>query len=816
MKKIIWALVFTVLTFEMLSANTIVWTGGAGRIEWGASTWLDRTTGTEGVQPGQGDTVVFRSAATDSDFTVTPPAGFHGTILTENHSDNNGDLTTLDKRYMPSRVRIENVNRADFKIGGAGILEAYDGITSMLVDDFAGVIDIPKGMTLHLGTSFPPAATITGVGTLVPAVLSQLGRAGTFCGTLDLRQIETLELGGDSSVLMGRTVIFGDKVTCDAHRMTSTVEPLDLSAAKWTFNSALQTISRECVPFMDTAGTLTLPHVEGVTNKTSVFLNRRFRPDESFVLKFRLRIEAKDGICGFGIVMRKGELTDVASGEKTWKDGAIPSDCYGLTTMYYNTWGHVSAFERLAGATRFQETGSWPIYQGQEQSGMVLRNGDPFDVVVVCRESVLTVSLTQSGITRTFRQSVAPAFADERGAMFGFVTHEDCQESHRVGLKVCVSDFCGWVSSDANGQWIEDASGDFVLNADNYHLYLDYLSGTETNSFRGADALDASGRLRVTEEKAWYGAAVSKKCVPGGKRFLLEWTNDIGDVISNSGDHTDVGFVKLDDEEITTYYGNPAVADGSGLGDLVQRQYLTKGDPIKFVSYWYGSLVGLTRTWKGGTAVEQYTGTVETFQGAKTRNSSNCVKWIYDGDGVHEVRMINDVENIVHRFELSNNAVLESDRRISFVGAGALTWSCYAQNWIGGIRLSYWNEQYVPRATLCVLAPASARTVMSGVGVYAPVSRIELEDSAARIEYVGDVAFGAELTIVVSGEFIADNREEACLVDLTAASVVGALPSVVRLVDETGASVPLHGRTVKIDPRGIWLSGPLGLILLVR
>ncbi|MBQ0031557.1 MAG: hypothetical protein KBT68_02020, partial [bacterium] len=580
----------------------------------------------------------------------------------------------------------------------------------------------------------------------------------------------------------------------------------------WTLNSPLAEGTPACRPTVDASGTLTLPHVDGAHNRTTAFLNRRFKADESFVAKFKLSIEANQYLSGFGIVLHKGEATDVGTGAATNGDGAIPPSCYGIATLYYNAWGgQVTALERLAGnRTAVGYWADWCGYQQGAEAGLTLRNGNPIDVVVSCHDKILSVSLTQDGVTRTYRQDASGVFADDRGALFGFFSHEHSGDA--PVLNVSISDFEGWVSSSSNSPW--QADSDFALNADNYYTYVDYKANStaEITSLRGADAFDASGRLRLCEGCSWFGAAVSKKLVPDGSKFRMKWVIDIG-TRSNNGQYTDIGFPKESGEDyVRTYYGNYDLADGSGYNQEANRWYLSVADPIKFAFDWQHGTVGMTRNWH-----HTWTGTSDASAALRQVNSSDSVTLFYDGIGNYETEVVNNKEGAVHLFKLKGQA-LGADRRFAVV-AGANTdfgWKNYTQNWMRDFSLCYWNDAYVPPASTRVVAPTAGTTDVAGLGACVPFERITLGDVAARAKVTGTVAFGDALAIKVPDNFLKSIREETRLVDLSAATVSGALPTAVTLVDSTGAAIPMRGRTLTVAEDGITLSGPLGLFLIVK
>ena len=443
---------------------------------------------------------------------------------------------------------------------------------------------------------------------------------------------------------------------------------------------------------------------------------------------------------------------------------------------------------------------------------MTLRNGNPIDVVVSCHSKILSVSLTQDGVTRTYRQDASGAFADDRGALFGFFSHEHSGDA--PVLNVSISDFEGWVSSSSNSPW--QADSDFALNADNYYTYVDYKANStaEITSLRGADAFDASGRLRLCESCAWFGAAVSKKLVPDGSKFRMKWVIDIGKRVQN-GKYTDIGFPKADrsvDDYVRKYYGNYDCADSSGYNLEANRQYLSASDPIKFAFDWWFSNVGMTRNWG-----HEWTGTSEKSAVLCGANSSDSFTMFYDGIGNYETEVVNNKEGVVHLFELKGQALGE-DRRLSVVGGGNADfgWQCYTQNWIRDLSLCFWNDAYVPPVSTRVVAPTAGTTDVAGLGECVPFERITFGDAASRVRVTGTVAFGDALTIKVPDNFLKSTREAARLVDLSVATVSGTLPTTVTLVDTSGAAIPLRGRTLTVAEDGVTLSGPLGLFLIVK
>ena len=813
-RKLMMAFVVAVAAVEPLFATTYSWTGSGGVVDWSDATkWRNTASGGTGVLPGAADTVSFYANASYANFIVTPPADFAGVIKAMG-STASGANVTLSGSHLPARLAIKNENGANFTLGGEGTIVAFPGVEAMVDSAFTGAIDIPSGVAFAPSADFATAAVFMGDGTFRPATSAQLLKAHAFRGTLDLRGIASLSLDTDASLLMGRKVILGANVTASPSKMTTVVEPLEIgSAAKWTFNSACAASGSACVPSMDAKGVLTLPHVNGVANRTSAFLNRRFKLDESFVLKFKVKITAGKSICAWGIGFRGGELTDVGTAKETTDTlYALPAVTYGINCMYYNDYtGNINAIQRMAGTSKVQSWGSeWSHCQQGTEIGLTLRNGDPIDVTAVCHERVLSLTFTQNGSSWSTRQDVSEVFSDARGGMFGFFTHERDASGEMGNIKLEISDWKAWVASDACGQWVEDA--EFSFNADNYNIYLDYMTGAVTNSFRGMDALDGQGRLRICEGAYWMGGAVSKRKVPN-QRFRLEWQNDIGATVEG-GEHTDIGFVDMTDANIELHYGHPDTADGYGYGHT-HRQYLSQGDPIKFCSSWYQNLFGVTHSAEGGTAPGQYTGTYVCEPKYKMTDTSNVGKWFYDGTGLHTVRFANSGERNNRVFKLTGQSIGTS-RRLSFVGGGNKSRNNYTKNWLGGVKLSLWNPDYVAKATLAVEAPAGVTTSMKGIGAYSPVGSVNLADTDARISFTGEVVFGDVLEIVVPNEFLKTIRTKATLVDLSGATVSGAQPTTVKLVDATGAAVNMRGRTVTMTANGAELSAPLGLILVVQ
>ena len=794
---------------QIACAAEVTWTGSGGIVNWNANTW------STGTPPDAADTVTFQPTVHSPDFTVTPPANFTGKIVLASYSS---AATTLDGNYFPGRIRIVNSNNASFTIGGSNdggncVIEAFPGLERMIDLAYANVVDIPAGVPFAPTASFPSGATFTGVGTFRPATVAQLERAHAFRGILDLRGLANLDLARYDSLLLGREVVLGADAGFSDKHADKLVSKLRMTTPDdWTLNSPLATETPACRPTIDATGKLTLPHVDGAHNRTTAFLNRRFKSDESFVVRFKLLIEANDYLSGFGIVLHRGEATDVGSGLSTIEAGAIPPSCYGIVTLYYNAWGgDITALERLPGDRT--EVGSWDGWRGYQQgteAGLTLRNGNPLDVVVSCYDKILSVSLTQDGVTRTYRQDASGAFGDAQGALFGFFTHE--HHGDEPLLNVSITDIEGWVSSSSNSPWQPDP--DFALNADNYYTYVDFKanSDAEITSLRGVDVFDESGRLRLCEGCSWFGAAVSKNFIPDGRPFCVKYTIDIGARVNN-GQYTDIGFPKVkDDVTIRSYYGNYDSADGSGH-NADDRQWLHREDPIKFEFDWWNSTVGMSRSWSHS----DWTGTSEASAVLCGANSSDSFKLFYDGDGNFETEVVNNKEGAVHLFELKGQA-LGADRRLAVV-AGANTdfgWMCYTQNWLDGLSLCYWNDEYVPSACTRIIAPAGGITEIGGLGTYAPLECITLGDVASRIRVKGTVAFGDAFTIKVPDDFVKSTREKIRIVDLSSATISGVLPSSVVLVGPDGEPVVLRNRRLTIDVNGITLSAPPGLCCIVK
>ena len=795
------AVAMTAVVMQVAGAADVSWTGTGGVVDWNAATW------STGTPPGDNDRVVFPAHQFHPDYTVTPPTTFAGVLHISNCTANVAGI-------LPGHLKVVNSNHANFTLGGNGAIEAFDGLEPMLDPAYAGRIDIPAGCTFAPTANFPANATFMGSGRFAPATVTQLDNAVGFRGAIDLSKIGAVSVGQDPGVLLGRDVIFGDNVSVDNAKVMTTIQPLELGKASgWTFNSALSETNPECVPTMDADGTLVLPHVNGVQNKTSAFFGRRIRVNDTFAARFKVTIDRGTGICGFACVMHKGELTDVATGAYTTNGGAVPAACRGLAAVYYNNWGgNINVFSTLCGEN-FTSWGDpkWCEYLQGDQIGMSLKDGRPFDVRVYYKGGTMWYTLSKDGSTRTIPIDVRATVGDPRGALFGFVTHEDIQEPNTVRLAVTISDFEGWIASDDNGQWKADS--DFAFGADNYHLYLDYKESADgdVKSFRGADALDAQGRLRLCEGMYWFGAAISKNIVPNNKKFRLNWTLDVG-TTAGGGEHTDIGFGKLTDADIKTYYGNYEVADGSGYGAR-GRTFFTFEDPIKFCHSWYQHLFGMTRNWDTGTQTSHYTGTVEFAPVFKTANTTNTGWMYFDGASAYRTQMYNSSDNAVHTFTLTTTP--DGTRRIVVLGDGSTSWACYTKNWLRDIALSFWDDAYVQKPFLRLAAPAGVVT-MAGVGNYAPIELLTMDDTTSRIKFTGTVAFGATLTIVVPDNYLKDLRTEAQLIDLSAATLSGSLPTTVTLVDSTGAAIPMRGRALTVNVNGIGLSGPRGLIVVVK
>lgn len=797
------AAAIAVVVMQVACAADVSWTGKGGVVDWNATTW------STGTPPAATDTVMFTGTQDYADFTVTPPADFAGTILVLNRTGQ--DFSAQFRTHL----KIVNANNAKFTVGGTGIVEAFEGIESMFAEDFSGDVEIPVGGTFSPTAAFPStAAAILGRGTFVPLTAAQLEKANLFNGTLDLRKIDAVTIGKSQAVLMGRDVILGSGVSVDEAKLRATVRKLDVGkASAWTLNSSVAATNPECVPTVDAAGTLTLPHVAGVANSTSAFLNRRFRADESFVLKFKVALTRGTYQCGFGCVMRSGELTDVGRSDcDAVTSGAFPVGCNGLAILNCHYWVDIDYFEKFAGAGRLATWGDdWRRHQPYAATGIDIVDGRPIDVTVVYDKLTLSTTLSKDGSSRTYRVDVSNAFKDARGAMLGFVSHESPPAEEKA-FSATITDLQFWLSSEENGQWKADSN--FAFGADNYYLYLDYKESADgdVKSFRGADALDAQGRLRICEGLYWFGAAISKNVVPNNKSFRIDWSVDVGST-AGGGEHTDIGLgIHADEANIKACYGDYDVADGSGYGTSA-RSYLTTGDPIKFCHSWYQNLVGMSCTWDTCTRTGQFTGTYENTSVFKTANSTNVGKMYFDGVSTYETKESNSSEGLVHTFTLTTTP--SGTRHLAVVGDGSTVWTCYTQNWLKDISLSYWDDDYEPEAFVRLAAVPGTAT-MVGAGKYAPIESVSLADATSRIKFTGTVAFGKVLEIVVPDEFLKAVRTKVTLLDWSAATIARDLPTTVKLVDGTGAVVDLRGRKATVTANGVELSAPPGLFIVLK
>lgn len=784
------AVAMTAVVMQVAGAADVSWTGTGGVVDWNATTW------STGTPPGATDTVTFTPDRTFADFTVTPPADFKGKIVIANRSGYN-----LAGSYFQGRIKIVNSNNAVFSIGGAGSIEAFDGIESMIDAAYAGDIEIPAGVSFAPPESFPSGASFVGIGTFTPATPAQLEAAQRFRGRIDLSEVGELVVRRDHTIFMGRDLVLGSGVSVDDSGAEIVISKIDnLSAASgWTLNGN----NSELLPTFDANGKLKFPGAKSTTH--SAYFNRRFKKDETFLIKFKwCRLAVVGSTLGLetALGIRVGELTDYPTTTAATTVGALPEHTYGIGSHVYNANKYLF---RLYDQAKYPSTGSWQNHIIASSCGFDFAVGTKYDVTVFCNKGILTISLVGDGASRTWTTDVSKAFADDpRGVMFGFSDLSDGSDAQTMEFW----DFKGWVASEDNGQWKADPQ--FAFGAENYHLYLDYNESDGVKSFRGADALDAQGRLRICEGINWYGAAISKTTVPNDKRFRINWTLDVGST-TGQGEGTEIGLLNITDENIKAKFGDYDVADGSGYG-TDSRKYLNTGDPIKFCHAWYQNLFGMTRTWQAGTQAARYTGTYENTAVFKTANSTNVGKMHFDGVSAYETRVVNSSDGVVHTFTLTTTP--NGTRRLAVVGYGS--GSRYTQDWMRDISLSYWNESYVATPYVNVSAPAGVMTTMPGTGKYAPIAVITLEDDTSRLSLTGNVAFGETLTVVVPEDFVKTTRTKAVLIDWTAATLVSTIPTSVNLVDEAGAAISLRGRTLTATAEGIELSAPLGLFIVVQ
>lgn len=790
------AVAMTAVVMQVAGAADVSWTGGGGVVDWNAATW------STGTPPGATDTVTFTPNTTYADFTVTPPADFVGKIVIANRSGYN-----LAGSYFQGRIKIVNSNNAVFSIGGAGSIEAYDGIESMIDATYAGDIEIPAGVSFAPSAAFPAGASFVGIGTFTPATSAQLEAAQRFRGKLDLSKVDAISVKREHTIFMGRDLVLGAGVAVNdagAEVVVSKLEHL-ADASGWTLNGN----NSEALPVFDANGKLKFPGAKSAAH--SAYFNRRFKKGETFLVKFKYCRQKVTG-CDLGVVtslgIRVGELTDYPTATDATSEGALPSHTYGIGSYAY-TWTANKYLFRLYDQAKYPQVGSRQNHIIASSCGFSLNAGVIYDVAVFCHKGIMTISMEGDGACRTWTTDVSKAFNDdERGVMFGFSDLSDAWDAQSMEYW----DFKGWVASEDNGQWLA-ADSSFTLSPDNYYLWLDYAEGGGTNSFRGASVLDANGRLPVSSQKNWYGAGLSKGCVTAGKKFILDWATDVG-TSAWEGDAVTFALSPVADSDIKTLYGDPDVADGSGYG-LESRQYIlhTSGTFVKFQHAYLQDLCGLSTRNKTGAVADRYDGTC--LSGAsvfRTKNTTNVYRMCYDGLGTVDAYAANS-SNPQTEYAFTIAHQIATDRRFEIVGFASWT---YLQTFVHDVKLRYWNESYVATPYVNVSAPAGVTTTMSGAGKYAPIERIVLDDAAARVAFTGSVSFGGELEIVVPDAFLKTVRTKATLVDLSAATVSGSLPTALSLVDSTGAAIPMRGRTLTVDAGGVTLSGPTGLIILFK
>ena len=831
-------------------------------VDWSnAAKWTNVTAKVGGVLPGATDDVVFPVVARyNIEYEVTPPADFAGTIKGEKSSLTYG---------MTARIEVTPAEgTAAYTLVGDCVFVANDALAAHIGSTFKGCIEIPEGVSFTATANIPDAVDFMGPGDIALTKAVQLQHIAGVSGRIDARTLGTLS-ASDMSLLEGHVVTLPCSVTLETDRMLGVTEALD----DWNVEGAW--LSSHGAKGGSIGGGAYTPtgHGPQVCEDGSLLLtddfdqlnictmtNRCFVYDDVWQLKFTWQRSqppeshynaymAGGGSSfwnstgeSFGGALLKNNPAALpvrpSGGASTAPENSIGFRFYG----YYN--GTPGFGFNVLGAGQ-NTSDQWSNRLPDSRSGIV--QGGQVDVTVSYRKGYLYTTISQSGKSRSFRQSVADVVSGTNKCYYGIyaATTESLWQWNRI------TKFSGWRLTRNGGQW-KEVSGDYSLNSANWNFT------TYTNAFAAANKIPVdelileNGAFKLLDTKLkWNGRAVCQTPLPTNRRLRIDYDILWGAKHSQYGvaEGFHFGFVKTASPVRYTDEINKFI-------DNVDNQ------PANWTCYYYGKYTGFTGGNANPSANPSSTSTYGTDYSmscpVEVNRTVNC-SLFYDGTNTlyGSMRYGNTSPINVSRSFTGFATKYPNGMHMQFFGACGLY--AYLRTDIANFKVMEWDGEADGAATLVTpvsVADGDSVAIATGDATFAggialgagstltvspkdgaasvAVGKVQASGAATLsvssgaglscrsvalagasphgVTVTGDVSFGDSLAFVVPSGWDLKAANGTCLLDATSAT--GAIPGTLTLVSDDGTVLP--SEYLKVSEGRVKLNSKSGLIVFIQ
>ena len=679
-----------------LKADRFVWLGDKNSdpvftVDWqDASLWTNLTKSVGNVLPGDEDMVEFQCYPPySSEYDVTPPASFKGTIVGEKSE-------AAYARWFYPRISLRTAADSQYKIDGSATFVANSHLTDRIADTFAGVIEIPDGVVFEVPSSISKDVEFVGAGTVVPANAKQLRQVMGMTGPVDLRKLGDLDLP-DIAPLMGHDLILPENAVLDTDGMSRMIVDIEdwNESGCWGFKGEHSEVEYASANYKAYAhepqvledGTLLMTDDFGQRN-VAWFKKRKFGHDDIWRIRFSYQaMHPKDGhpmelpsgtyarsAYGrfFGVVV-SGLEEGIALPASF--DG-VPGASYGIRFYSYGNKPNVARVLNGGGSNVSDPYTSAIL---DSRVGISQRTA-PVDLDVSMCRGKMFITYSQGGKSRSFTVDCSGIFKNDISKKYtlGFFANT----VNGAWQHTRISNFRGWCLSADAGQWKEVEScritpDNWVLNA-----YSDGMA--EENRVAPADQILENGDFKFLKAKVKYlSSATCKTRLDPTRKYRIEYDLKWGS-IANRGNVMGMGFVNAHSVETNATIGS--------------YQVNTKYSPAILSYHYYNDLIGFTHggnTDNGSKFPYEYV----SASGLKSRN--HMARCAIDYDGVDTlVGSFVSSTSVNHRVDIATkyNQVFSSrfpDGMYFHCGGANGTsdsWKCYLETDVCGFKVLEWNS----------------------------------------------------------------------------------------------------------------------------
>ena len=829
------ALVVAVFAALTASADTFRWNQQVSAtvnpvVDWSAAAkWTNVTAKVGGVLPGTADDVVFPVVAGyNIEYEVTPPADFAGTIKGEKNSN--------FKYGMMARIEVTPAEgAAAYTLVGDCVFVANDSLAAHIGSTFKGCIEIPEGVSFTATANIPDAVDFMGPGDIALTKAVQLQHIAGVSGRIDARALGTLS-ASDMSLLEGHVVTLPGSVTLEIGRMLGVTEALD----DWTVEGAWLSSHGSKGGSIGGGSYTPTGHGPQVCEDGSLLLTDDF--DQLNICTMTNRCFVYDDVWQLKFTWQRSQPPEshYKSGGYTFWNGtgesfggallrnnpaALPSRSNAISTAPANSIGfRFYGYNGAAQGFGFNVLGNgsgatdeWTNLLPDSRSGIA--QGGQVDVTVSYRKGYLYTTISQSGNSRSFRQSVADVVSGTNKCYYGIyaATTETLWQWNRI------TKFSGWRLTRNGGQW-KEVSGDYSLNSANWNLTAYSGSVTDANKITGDALILANGAYKLLNGQAnWNGRAVCKTPLPTNRRLRIDYDVVWGAQSERGGEGFHFGFVNsaspVFDSTINSFTDN------------------ANNNPANWTYDYWVNYMGFTGGNASPTASGSY-GSDYSTNGPKGGNRTAKCSLFYDGTntlyGIMRCNSVSAAYGCASRQFSAFATRYPSGMYMHFYGACA-TWACYIRTDIANFKVMEWDGEADGAATLITpvavadgdsvaiatgdaafaggiaLGTGSTLTVSpkdgaasvaigkvqaSGAATLSASSGAELACGAVALEgasphgvtVTGDVSFGDSLAFVVPSGWDLKAANGMCLLDATSAT--GDIPGTLTIVSDNGTVLP--------------------------